>query len=87
MNKEVDIITGSHRHNHLIENKKALFKSINYLNSIKFSVNNILLEYLEKDGKFLLDLIKEDNDIHRTMTLKIAESFSNVTFYFYAQAV
>ena len=32
-------------------------------------------------------MIKEDNDIHRTMTLKIAESFSNVTFYFYAQAV
>jgi DNA-directed RNA polymerase len=68
VNKEVDIITGSHRHNHLVENKKALFKSINYLNSIKFSVNNTLLEYLEKDGKFLLDLIKENNDIHRSLT-------------------
>lgn len=86
VNTEEDIVTGSHRHNHLIENKKALFKSINYLNSIKFSVNNTLLDYLENDGKFLLDLIKEDKDIHRTITLKIASSFANVPFYLNTQA-
>ena len=86
VNKMEDIITGSHHHNHLVENKKALFKTINNLNSIKFSVNNLLLDYLQKEGKFLLDFIKEDNDIHRTMTLKIAESFSNIPFYLNVQA-
>ena len=32
-------------HSHLVENKEALFKSINYLNSIKFTINNLLLDY------------------------------------------
>jgi len=77
--KEVDIITGSLSHSHLVENKASLFKSINYLNSIKFSINKALLDYLNNDGKFLLDFIKEDT--HRIITLKIAESFSNIPFY------
>jgi hypothetical protein len=81
VNKEVDIITGSLSHSHLVENKASLFKSINYLNSIKFSINKSLLDYLNNDGKFLLDLIKEDNVTQRFITLKIAESFYNIPFY------
>lgn len=81
VNKEVSIITGSQSHSHLVENKEALFKSINYLNSIKFSINTLLLEYLNNEGNFLLDLIKEDNDTQRAIVLKIAESFSKVPFY------
>ena len=68
INKEVDIITGSQ--SHLVENKEALFKSINYLNSIKFTINNLLLDYLKNEGNFLLDLIKEDNDTQRAIVLK-----------------
>jgi hypothetical protein len=78
--KEVSVITGSHRHNHLVENKKALFKSINYLNSIKFSINNLLLEYLNKEGNYLLNSSKE-KDFQRAITLKIASTFSNIPFY------
>jgi hypothetical protein len=85
-NKEVSIITGSHQHKHSIENKAFLFKTINYLNSIKFSINNTLLNYLNYEGKFLLDLIKEDNEIQRAITLKIAQTFSNVPFYLNAHA-
>lgn len=81
INKEVSIITGSNRHKHLVENKEALFKTINNLNSIKFSVNNTLLDYLQNEGKFLLDFIKEENKLQRDIILKIAESFSNVPFY------
>jgi hypothetical protein len=80
-NKEVSIITGSHRHNHLVENKEALFKSINNLNSIKFSINNTLLDYLNNEGKILLYLIKEENKLQRAIILKIAKSFFNVPFY------
>jgi hypothetical protein len=81
INKEVPIITGSHQHNHLVENKEALFKTVNYLNSIKFSINNTLLNYIKNEGKFLLEEIKGDNDTQRIITLKIAESFSNIPFY------
>ena len=53
VNTEVDIITGSHRHSHLLENKEALFKSLNYLNTIKFSINKVLLNSLNNEGMFL----------------------------------
>ena len=80
INKEVDIITGSKSHNHLVENKKALFKSINYLNSIKFSINNLLLDYLNNEGNYLLNSNKE-KEFQRAITLKIASTFSKVPFY------
>jgi len=81
VNKEEGIITGSHRHSHSVENKEALFKSVNYLSSLKFSINNMLLDYLKNEGNFLLDFIKADNDLQRDITLKIADSFSKIPFY------
>jgi DNA-directed RNA polymerase len=80
-NKEVSLITGSSHHNHLVENKTGLYKAINYLNSIKFSVNNLLLDYLNNEGNDLLNKIEASNDLQRIITLKIAESFKNVPFY------
>jgi hypothetical protein len=81
VNTEVSIITGSLSHKHSVDNKASLFKTVNNLNSIKFSINKVLLNYLNTEGKFLLDLIKDDNEAHRAITLKIAESFSNIPFY------
>jgi DNA-directed RNA polymerase len=81
---ELSLITGSSSHDHNIENKNLLFKAVNYLNSIKFRVNNLLLDYLTSpmgEGKYLLELIKPDNIIHREITLKIAKLFSKVPFY------
>ena len=78
---ELSIITGSSSQDHNIENKNLLFKAVNYLNSIKFGVNNLLLDYLTNEGKYLLELIKPDNVIHREITLKIAKLFSKVPFY------
>lgn len=54
-------MTGSTHHNHIVENKASLFKAINYLNSIKFSVNNLLLDYLNTDDNYLLK-IESNND-------------------------
>ena len=66
-NLEISIITGSFSQDHKIENKNLLFKAVNYLNSIKFGVNNLLLDYLTKDGNYLLELIKPNNIIHRDL--------------------
>lgn len=48
-----DLITGSKEHKHTIENRELLYNTINYLNSIKFKINNDLLTFLEGEGKFL----------------------------------
>jgi DNA-directed RNA polymerase len=80
-NKGEGIITGSVMHNHKMENKKPLYNTINYLNSIKFSINNTLLDYLNNEGKYLLEEIKADDLLQRTITLKIAETYKNIPFY------
>jgi hypothetical protein len=41
----------------------------------------MLLDYLNNEGSFLLDLIEADNILHRIITLKIANTFSNIPFY------
>lgn len=61
INKKISLIIGSTHHNHIVENKASLFKAINYLNSIKFSVNNLLLDYLNTDDNYLLK-IESNND-------------------------
>jgi DNA-directed RNA polymerase len=79
--REISIITGASTHDHKIENTNSLYKAINYLNSIKFRVNNLLLDYLIGEGKFLLETIDPENKVHREITLKIAKLFSRVPFY------
>jgi len=79
--KGESVITGSTMHNHLIENKKPLYDSINYLNSIKFSINSLLLDYLNNEGNYLLDEVKSEDELQRLITLKIGETYENVPFY------
>lgn len=57
-----EIITGStFKHGHKIENREKLYNAINYLNKIRFGVNNEFLNYLNNNGKFLIDyLISEE---------------------------
>ena len=38
-----------------MENKNVLYNSINKLNSIKFKINNDLLNFIENDGSYLLE--------------------------------
>jgi hypothetical protein len=79
--KEVPVITGANLHNHKIENKNSLFKAINIMNSIKFGINNTVLNYLNNEGKYLLDSIPPENIIQREIIFKIAQLYSKVPFY------
>lgn len=80
-NKEISLITGSTHHDHKTENKNNLYKTINYLNSIKFSVNKLLFDYLQFEGNYLLNEIKSSNELQKFITLKIAEIYKNIPFY------
>lgn len=65
-----------------IENKESIYEAINYLNSIKFEVNNKLLEYiLSNEGSFLLEEVKADDELQRALTLEVAKLYSNTNFY------
>lgn len=81
-----DLITGSNHHTHNIENKGKLYNAINYLNNIEFIINNQLLNYLENEGKILLDMYvkelkSESEKLQVSISLKIAKIFSNIPFY------
>jgi|SRR5882757_2025040 len=76
----LSIITGSKKHAHIITNKDSLYKAVNYMSSIKFSINNLLLEYLKNEGSYLLD-IDDGDKLQRDITLKIASTFLNIPFY------
>ena len=69
-----DITTGSiKKHKHIIEEKEGLYNAINTLNSIKFRINNELLEFINSDGQYLLlEDNTKDTEIQQFITLKIA---------------
>jgi DNA-directed RNA polymerase len=69
------------REKHLIENKKELFDSINYLDSIKFKINNDFLEFILNDGYYLLSSEDEKNWTQNLISIKIAQTFLNTPFY------
>lgn len=50
--------------------------------AIKKSIRKKVLDYL----KYLLESIKADNQIQRNITLKIAQLYSKVPFYFNVHA-
>nr|AVR57735.1 plasmid-derived RNA polymerase [Termitomyces sp. T132]AVR57756.1 plasmid-derived RNA polymerase [Termitomyces sp. T132] len=79
--KKVSIITGSS--NQGLQKIESLFKAINYLNSVKFGINDLVLDYLKNEGNYLLDLIKPDNSLQRDITLLIADLFYKIRFPFF----
>ena len=88
INKEqqVSIITGSQFQDHEISNKEVLYKAVNTLNSNMFSINTLLLEYLENEGSYLLNSSKEGegeeiekmNVLQEIITLRLANVFKNI---------
>jgi hypothetical protein len=73
------IITGSFLQGHQIKKNDIFYDTINYLNKIKFKINNKLLEYIKNEGKFLIDKIpiNQSLKLQKDITLKIADCFSN----------
>lgn len=89
-----NIITGSIYHKHNMKNMENLYNAVNYLNCIKFSINNDLLNYLDSDKGFslinLLDNLKlkqsgkeitNSEKLQRNITLKLSEVYRNIPFY------
>lgn len=77
-----DVITGSIQFNkHKFEGKEKLYKTINYLNKIKFSINNSLLNYLKNEGRYLLDSVDIGNKDKHLITLELADIYKNIPFY------
>ena len=81
-NQAVDIITGINEYGHIVENKEPIFKAVNYLNSIKFGVNNDLLNYiLSPEGSYILENITPEDELQRIITLNVAYVYRNTYFY------
>lgn len=77
-----EIIKGSsYKHLHKIENRTNLYKAVNYLNSIKFEINNDLLKYIENEGKHLIEELENNNKLHTLITLKLANIYGKIPFY------
>jgi hypothetical protein len=87
------LITGLGINNdHTIQNLDKLYNSINYLNSIKFRVNNELLDFILTNKEKLFENYYQsesnqngnkvnDNLLRDAVTLEIAKTFSNIPFY------
>nr|QWO71393.1 RNA polymerase [Termitomyces bulborhizus] len=81
-NKHEDIVTSSKEFAHKIVNKDSIYKTVNYLNSIKFEINSKLLDYLySEEGSYILEKIIPENVLQRTITLKIAQIYRDSYFY------
>lgn len=86
-----DLITGANLHAHKIENREILHNAINNMSSIKFNFNTDLISFIEKDGKFLSDLIYDqqlsDSEKYQNyMYIKIGKIFNKQPFYIPLQA-
>ena len=79
------------KHGHSVLNKENLYIASNYLNNIKFKINNKLLDYIQNEGSFLLfekrPTFKSElaafhsKELQRVITLKIAEVYKDLDFY------
>lgn len=88
LNRDIDfkesLITGSHYHDHKMKLNQKVYDIVNYINSLQFSVNTDLLNYLDNEGCFLLDYYKDNdypNYINNMITLDVARTYKNTTFY------
>lgn len=82
LNKSDEIITNLKAHEHKIINLDSIYKTVNYLNSIEFSINKLMLNYiLSEEGKYLLETIKADDIMQRFMTVELAKLYSSTKFY------
>ena len=76
-----DIVTGSNYHGHKLENRDNIYKAVNNISSIKFNINKDLFNYIENEGKYLLDSYNPQNKLQLDLTMKIAKIYYNIPFY------
>lgn len=79
-----ELVTGSSYHDHKLLMNDNLYKAINYLNSLQFTVNKDLLEYISNKGQYLINHFREidpKNYINLITSLQVAEVYKNSIFY------
>ena len=79
-----DIVSGSTFHGHKLENRENLYKAVNNMASIKFKYNNLLIDFLENDGKYLLEIFKNSSksELYQiSTTLNIAKVYRDIPIY------
>ena len=52
-----EIVSGSEYHGHVIKIKEELYRAVNCMQNVKFIINKDLLNYLNNDGKLLVQQI------------------------------
>jgi len=75
------IISTKFNNKHKTKNLKVIYQSANILNQIEFGINNILLDYLMTDGKYLLA-----NHLQEQITLKLSNMYRNIPIYLTVKA-
>lgn len=78
------LITGSEQHKHSISLNDNIYNVINYLNSLEFTVNNDLLNYLENEGSFIIDEYRKrdyNSFFNNLIALDVAKTYRNIFFY------
>ncbi len=84
-----NVFKGSIQDNkHKFEGKglDKLFNTINYFNQIKFGINKSLLDFIQNEGKYLLDEVDLDNKMNNKITLNLANIYKDIPFYLNAYA-
>lgn len=80
-----DLITGSEHHSHNCNYKDGfVYECVNYLNGLKFTINNDLLEYLSNDGIFVLDYYRKNENNHylnNIISFDVARTYKDMVFY------
>lgn len=76
-----EIVTKNSDNLHEIKNKTNLYRAVNILNSTKFGINTLLLNYLKNEGSYLLESEKIKDELQKEITIKLAEILTNTPFY------
>lgn len=75
------LITGSAHHMHKVKNMGNLYKAVNSMSSVKFSINKDFLNYIKGKGAYLLENDSTEKDFKNNISLKIADIYENLPFY------
>jgi len=68
---------------HKVFNLDKAYDVVNKLNSIKFQSNELLLNYLENDGSWLLDELNKNNQewSYRNLSIQFCKAYKGTTLY------
>jgi hypothetical protein len=79
------LVTGSEQHDHRTRLDNEVFNAVNKLNSFKFIVNNDLLNYIQNEGSFILEFIKNkkyESYLNNIIAMDIAKVYNNIPIHF-----